>query len=891
MKPDRFQFSPLVGGVALWLLAGGASAQIVPDNSLPNNSVVPPNCTTCEITGGTRSNNNLFHSFETFSVPTGGSAFFNNAIDIRNIFARVTGRSASSIDGLLRANGTANLFLLNPNGILFGPNASLNIGGSLIATTADRIQFSDGLEFSASNPTSSLLSVNVPIGLQLGSNAGAITNRSQASPGGAVNTLGQPVGLQGAPGQTLALVGDGVSLENGNLTARGGTVQIGSVAPSSSVALVASGTGYSLDFSSVSGFSSIRSTNLSYIDTSGEIGGIEAGGAIQLQGSTIALQNSTLSSSTYTGQGGTLELNATQSLTFSQSFAGTFSEGTGRAGNIALEVDGILELTGAFPSFLGSQTFAAGDAGDTRITADQLSVRNGSRIEASTFSTGQGGNIVVEADRVEVIGFNPQAFDVDGDGTVEPVGFVTSGIVSQVGRGAGQDSGNAGNLTLRTQDLAVLDGGVISTATLAGGDGGTLTVDATNSILIQGASPQVRRNQYRSGIFVSAEPRATGSVGALTITTPQLTVTDLGEISANNRGSGQAGTATLNVDNLVIRDGGEIRASSLGSGPGGRLVVNADTVLLTGTGVIGSETVPSALAALARSSGDAGDLEITASSLRVRDGAEVTVSGREAGAAGNLTVSAQTIALDRGQLTASTNAGGGAEITLQNVELLVLGDRSRITAQANNNANGGNVTINAANGFVVAVPDQDNDIVANAVAGRGGNITITTQGILGLQEQRALENNGTNDLDASSEFGVSGSVTLNTPDVDPSQGLVELPSNLVDASRLIAQNCAAGGNVASNPSSEFVITGRGGLPPNPGDLFSSNAVQTGWVTLPSESAQTLPTPAEPIYPIVEAQGWMRGNNGEVMLVAQAPGVQPQGAALTISDCDALREEP
>ena len=252
--------------------------QIVPDATLPNNSSVTTSGNTSIITGGTEAGSNLFHSFEQFSVSTGGEAFFNNAPDVRNIISRVTGESLSNIDGTIRANGTANLFLLNPNGIIFGSNASLNIGGSIVASTASSLNFADGIQFSATAPqTISLVTVTVPIGLQFEGTTGSILNQSQAT-----NSSGERVGLQVQPGRTLALVGGDVALERGSLTAEEGRIELGSVGSPSLVSLAPTEQGWALDYEGVQNFQNIQLSQ----------GVFGSGDNIQMRGRQVTLVRS-----------------------------------------------------------------------------------------------------------------------------------------------------------------------------------------------------------------------------------------------------------------------------------------------------------------------------------------------------------------------------------------------------------------------------------------------------------------------------------------------------------------------------------------------------------------------------------------------------------------------
>ena len=877
------------GVIVFWLIAAEATAQIRPDRNLPTPSAVPQNCTDCEITGGTRAGSNLFHSFRQFSVPTGGRAYFNNSTDVQNIFSRVTGSSRSVINGVLQANGTANLFLLNPNGIRFGENARLNLGGSFFATTADQISFADQSRFSTVQPEQSLLTVSIPTGLQFGSRPGSIVSHA-------------PMIVQ--PEQRIALIANGLTLDDSSLVANSGSIELGSVAPGSSVSLTPNRSRFNLDYGGQN-FSDIAILNGSVITTSGLLDSPtmsqRSGGFAQLQGRNIQISGgSILYSGTYEGQGGNQRLIASRSLTLRSAAVGTGMLAQGSAGNIFVQADFLALQTGADRSFLASQTAtgSTGRAGNLTVRANQIALSGGSRLETATFGTGRGGNLVIRAENLEVSGFYPRRIrDLNGDNQPEKIGEVSTGISAQAERSAGAEAGNAGRITIQTDRLVVRDGGLISTATFAGGDGGNLQIQASE-ILLEGVSPAAARNpyrnQYRSGIFVSAEPGATGRAGGLRLTANQLTLADRAQISARNRGSGQPGQATLNLGDLTVQGGSEISASTEGSGRGGRLTIEADSIQVSGSGQLGVRPLPSSLSALStqRASGEAGNLRINATNLTVQEGAVVSVSGEGQGAAGNLTVTADQIQLNQGRLEASTQAGNGAEIALQTTDLILLRDQSAISARAFNQADGGNIRIQAPEGYLLAGVSQNNDIVANAGQGAGGEITANLRGLLGLKERLSTPLNQTNDIDASSEQGAQGIVNVTQPDIDPSQGIVELPANLVDAASLIAQTCPSGstvGNHLSERLSEFVITGRGGLPPSPSDPRDEDAVTTEWATLSNQDqehqehqreAKTEPdlNPLETdAKRIVEAQGWVQDNNGNVLLLAQAPTVTPQPA--------------
>ncbi|WP_413167913.1 filamentous hemagglutinin N-terminal domain-containing protein [Capilliphycus salinus ALCB114379] len=889
------------------------SAQIIPDNTLPENSAVTPQGNIRQIDGGTRRGNTLFHSFERFSVPTGETAFFNNAVDIQNIFSRVTGSSISEINGILKANGVANLFLINPNGIIFGENASLDIGGSFFATSADRVVFANGTEFRATNPNSPpLLIINIPIGLRFRENPGSIVNRSQSP------------GLQVASEQTLALVGGDVRLEGGKLTASEGRIELGSVAGNNFIGISSESEGFALNYNEVQNFQEIRLSALATINTSGE-----QGGKIQIQGRQVNLtgDSAIISSTSGEGIGGDIFIVASDSITITEQQSGLFAEvrpnatgrggtisietrrltltngaqisvttlGFGQAGNLAIAATESIDLVGEAPDrqspsglFARVEAGATGNGGNIILETNRLTIRNGAQVSTDTLGFGRAGDLFINASEVEVIGST-----VDGRSA--------SGLYAQVDEGG---TGNGGNLTINTNQLIVSEGGQISTTARNIGRAGILTINANNAVILSGTAPvsEPQQNQ-RSGIFVSAEPAfqdesgnliiTTADAGELIINTPELIVENGARISADNFGTGGGSNVNLNVSRLVIRDGGQIGAGSLlGSNPienergsGGTLTVNAsDSVEITGTDRIGSNLENSRLFTLAEGTGEAGSLNIFTPNLTVGNGGEVNVSSTGTGEAGNLTVEANSIRLDHGNLQAETRLGTQGNITINSPDIL-LRRGSKITTNSLETGTGGNITINS--NQLVAI--ENSDISANAQAGLGGQVIINVDAIFGTQFR--TQQTSASDITATSELGAefSGTVELNN-EIDPTQGLVDLPQTVVDPAVLIAQDpCKQGAD------SEFVITGRGGLPPSPQETVRSEETFVSLIELPPEvDSRRNDTPSQksrvqsntstnynqPVssLDIVPARGWIRNEKGEVILVSYDPtqtGVQRQ----------------
>jgi large exoprotein involved in heme utilization and adhesion len=618
---------------------------------------------------------------------------------------------------------------------------------------------------------------------------------------------------------------------------------------------------------------------------------INASDSVTLSGSTPDGKLST-NVSTFTlgnGNAGDITITTGQLTLQDGAFVSTNTSTEGKGGNIIINASDSVTLSGSFtsptgeiPSALLTTTFGSGDAGSLTINTGPLTVQNGAAISTETASSGAGGDLIINA-----------SDSVTLSGTTSNGEFSSFLLTSTFG------SGDAGNLTINTGRLTVQNGAAISTATASSGAGGDLTINAFDSVTLSGITSN---GELSSRLLASAF--GSGDAGRLFITTGQLTVQDGAEIDAASFGSGDAGDITINARDLALdggtisgtvgteaigdgssititadrfeaTNGGNVTTTTDGASPAGSitLVVSDDITLSGADSGLFANTSPG-------STGAGGDISVDPNQVNITNGAAISVNSEGQGNAGNIRLQASSLTLDNGTISAETRSGEGGSINLGVNNLLLMDNNSTISSTAGGSGNGGNLTVDT--NFLVA--NNNSDITANAFQGQGGNIQITAEGIF-----RSFDS----DITASSQLGVSGTVRLNTPDTDPSRGTVNLPTGLVDASGLIAQNCYRPVQTANQPSnqSEFIMTGKGGLPPSLGEVSSGETAIVGLVlperTSVSQVRPTVSSAANSSQPaeIVEAQGWIVDNNGDIVLTAQSPSSSLQGSWVPPASCN------
>lgn len=854
-----------ISGLALGscsLLGSAAVAQITVDGTTPTVlDTAAPSCAGTCILGGSRdgsgSGANVFHSFSEFNVGSGQTVTFDRLSDVNNIFTRVTGLADSNIEGTLGVNGPANLFLLNPNGILFGNNAKLNIQGSFLATTAQSFIFNNG-QFSAAQTREipSLLTISTPIGVQFGAASSPIelsgtgNNLLYSNRGIRRNFFTPPTsGLVVPAEEKVALLGSGISLQGSSLIAENGQIEVGSVGSSEFVSFTDNGAQWQFGYDQVSKFEDISLTSLSGLDVSGS-----DAGSIHLQGRRISVEGGSSALAQVSGQGnGTIRVDASEKLQLAGVNLVPPPTGPFMQSSIYVEVASTGE--GTTPSSL-------------IVSAPNIDISGGAQIGLTMAGSGEAGNLEV---------LNAQTINVEGLSNLGPSSIFTT--VAPIPSTSPTSRG--GNLNISAEELSLSEGASIAANTFGPGQGGHLNIEA-KAIRVDGFGVV----NTRGGTLTVPSVIETAS-----LTAPNDLIGRPSSSIPSGDGSGSSGSATLTTRQLVVTGGGQVRTGTNSNNQAGDLIVNvSESVTLSGRTSDGRSGI---FSSAREGSGMGGNITINTSDLFVLEGATIDAGNFPSsessdrtpgtGPAGNINLTAQSILLKNGALiTADTVAGDRAYITIQS-EDIILRNGSNITTNATGSASGGDINIET----TALIALENSDITANAENNTGGRVIISAQTILGTEYRAALTDQS--DITATSALGpaFSGSVELNKPDGSPADGTTQLPENTVAPDQIAAACRQQSGNT-------FIATGRGGLPSDGNQLVIADSIWSDFrfiestsVSVPEESNRTphhrlndehirlfkhqnlesLDTETTPAINASEANTWFINHRGEIVLSA------------------------
>ncbi len=848
---------------------------------------------------GQQRGGNLFHSFERFSIGTGETVTFTDQGQlagqppIDNVISRVTQEdSVSEIDGTLRSTiPGADVWLMNPNGIVFGSNARLDVPAGFHASTADHLNFGEDGIFSATQPHSSVLSVSPPESFGF----------LEKAPG----TMIIESTLKVDEGETLSLVGGDIELTRSALSAPGGLVNVASVAARSEVVIdqldqslrftpeapeTPDGGQLTLhdariearaDTTTSRGIrliaaESVEITGASLI--SGSTIGTGDAGAISIESPVIRIDSSeappmvqsfVVSESTNrdepnAGNAGNIELLASDSVVIVASVIRSATFGAGGGGDLSIESPFILLMD----STLDTRS-ADGEAGNLHLSAAEAATIADSLIETVTFGRGDAGAISIESPVIAIDSSRLNSSSqpgASGNGGDIRLLATESGSVTITSRtdisastlrtdisASTSGAGQAGAISVEGRTI-VIDTSSLFTAAFAGtGDAGDIHLSAAESITISGP-PSSPGQIFAAGLVSGTLDQ--GKAGSIVVKAPRIALRDGGRIETNTQGQGDAGSVQLVADELVevrgVRDQSVDPRAQTGvssdsrvlfvGGPGGgsagSISIMAPRIVITDGGIVRTNT---------ETVGAGGTIGLTADVLEMTNGGAVSAVSSGEGLAGSIEIDVgDTARLVDSSITAAATMAFGGSISINGVGieksedgrlialpttgkvpgfLVHLVDSEITTSVGEGEGDGGNVLIEAV--FLIL---QGSRIEAKAVGGNGGNILLVADFVLADEPLRAI-------VDASSDAGVSGTVDVQSPDVDLVGGLVALPDSALDASDAITPPCSARRR-GETPGS-FVFSGRQGVPPGPegalaawpGDVPSSAAGGSGSVMM------------------------------------------------------------
>ncbi|MCC5661120.1 filamentous hemagglutinin N-terminal domain-containing protein [Nostoc sp. XA010] len=680
-----------------------------------------------QINGGAIQGSNLFHSFKEFNVGEGGKAYFTNPGEITNILTRVTGGNPSNILGTLGVLGQANLFFINPNGIVFGANALLNMGGSFVASTADSLVFDNGLEFSATNPQAPpLLTVNIPVGLRLRENSASIVNQSSAV-------------LYLPSGNTLGLVGGNVILDGGSMGVPEGRIELGGLTGTGIVGLnVQDAQGIprvgSLSFPNGVERADVSLSNEAVVNVAGKDGGSIAinGRNVNIVGGGRLLAGIDPRFGSPGTQAGNIEINATDQVVFSGPMSGALNKvepgaqgnsgdinikarslevsdgaqlsastsGKGDAGKILINAEEqVLFDGGSNPNnlsyaFSQVEQGAEGKSGGIEINAGNLTVTNGAQLSASTSGKGDAGKILINA-KEQVL--------FDGKSDTGNPGYVFSLVEEGV-------EGKSGGIEINAGSVTLINGAQLSASTSGKGDAGKILINAEEQVLFDGGS----NPNNLSYAFSQVEQGAEGNSGGIEINAGNLTVTNSAQLSASTSGKGDAGKILINAKEQVLFDGksdtgnpgyvfslveegvegksggieinagsvtlingAQLSASTFGKGDAGKILINAEEQVLFDGGSNPNNLSYAFSQVEQGAEGNSGGIEIDAGSLTITNGAQLSASTSGTGDAGKILINAKEQVLFDGE-----SDTGNFSYAFSQVEKDAVGDSSGIEINA-----------------------------------------------------------------------------------------------------------------------------------------------------------------------------------------------------------------
>ena len=767
MKPQ------IILTTALLTVALPAPAQISTDGTLgPSVNLEGPNFQ-IGANLGQQHGPNLFHSFRDFNLSHHEIATFSGPNSVQNVLSRVTGGKPSNIDGLFRSTiSGANMYFLNPYGILFGPNARLDVQGSFHASTADYLRLDEGGRFDVRNPNDSILTV-APVesfGFLSNSPAKITTQDSQlvVPNGRTLSLIGGDIDLSGH--SPIMFDEQGImAISSSKLSAPAGRINLASVASVGEV--IPSELG--LDLNADGGKITVNKT---LIESNGK-----GGGAIFIRGEQLVMQDATLLSRTFGDQDGKdIDLELTQSVTISGDLFAILSTtfGSGNSANINIFVPH-LEIN---ESSLHTETVNTGLAGNIKIEGVNVSLKKGSLISSYSFgSSGNAGDILIRAtEAVYFLGIFPgikegdivlkgindtsrvNSLSINSSGHAGNVTIDTHYLVmepGQIGSTSILGSGNSGEILVQADEVRMAEGAVISVSTYGSGQGGKLTVKVTGQLLVTG-----KFEGLRGPIDSPFEnvPSEIGSAGYPLI--PGIEI-------------GKPGNTFISAHTMIVDEQAIITATNGSQSEGAHIKIQVENLIVSNDAKISTSNTSDIGGYFSVGSGQGGNIELHAKKLTVTNGGNITASSVSTGNAGQIIVQADNVNLTRGSkiTTEAENASGG-NITFIIPNLLYLQNSEIITSVHDGTGGGGNITIENPT-FVVSNQGQ---IKAQADAGHGGNIRIVADQFIASPDSL---------VSASSRLGLDGDVQIDSPAVDMDSFLVVLPGSDDEVELQLPKGC------------------------------------------------------------------------------------------------------